>query len=82
MNIRYKPRGHFQPDENLELKVSRLMDILIPHMNTNVEIVAVERLNQRGLTHNPLVKVAFATKEQKIAVLRAKQNLSRSQEFP
>ena len=72
----------FQPDENRELKVSRLMDILIPHMNTNVEIVAVERLNQRGPTHNPLVKVAFATKEQKIAVLRAKQNLSRSQEFP
>ena len=72
---------YFHVDENLTAKVGRLMEELSPHLSMAVEVVATERLRPRSPEHIPVVKVAFGNVHQKVAVLKAKQNLAKSKEF-
>ena len=71
----------YQIDENIEAKVGRLIAELGPHLPINVEVIATERLKARSSEHIPLVRIAFGDVQQKISVLKAKQNLAKSQEF-
>ena len=72
---------HFETNENLQDKISRILFDLGPDIVQNCTIVGTIRLNSRDSSKPPLVKIAFLTPEQKISVLRAKQNLSNSTEF-
>ena len=69
----------FMPTEDLGLKVTSLLTSL-GSVSAKINVMACERLNNRG--RGPaLVKVAFATPEEKISILQEKATLKQSQAF-
>ena len=69
------------PTENLQEKVNKLISCLGDDVSSQVVVTGCERLKQRNPAYKPLVKIAFASLEQKIMVLRAKHNLEQHMEF-
>jgi hypothetical protein len=65
----------FEREENLNAKVHDLLQALGPEIHCQLNVIATMRLNQRNVGKPPLVKIAFATVEEKIMTLRAKSNL-------
>ena len=74
-------KGHYSPTENLPEKVNKLIGCLDDDVSSQVVVTGCERLKQRNPAYKPLVKIAFASLEQKIMVLRAKNNLEQHMEF-
>ena len=66
----------YRDHENLNDIVGNLINEIKPV--GQVEVTAAERLKARNKDQTPLLKIAFADIDQKIAVLRAKQNLANS----
>ena len=72
---------YYEPDEILVNKVDRIIQHLLPNITIPVQVVGAERLSNRNPKYPALVKIAFATVDQKIAVLKAKRHLTTALEF-
>ena len=67
---------YYEPDEILANKVNRIIQHLLPNITIPVQVVGAERRSTRNPKYLALVKIAFATVNQKIAVLKAKRHLT------
>ena len=72
---------HYSRTENLPEKVNKLICCLGDDVSSQVVVTGCERFKQRNPAYKPLVEIASASPEQKIMVLRAKNNLEQHMEF-